>query len=80
MERTGKISKLFLTILLFSMIAMTMNGCAYVNNKNWDDMTTAEQEEVRQNFEEEREELEEEFSDDSFVQYILDKVEQAIEE
>lgn len=80
MERTGKISKLFLTILLFSMIVMTMNGCTYVNNKNWDDMTPAEQEEVRQNFEEEREELEEEFSDDGFVQYILDKVEQAIEE
>ena len=80
MERTGKISKLFLTILLFSMIVMTMNGCAYDNNKNWDDMTPAEQEEVRQNFEEEREELEEEFSDDSFAQYILDKVEQAIKE
>lgn len=80
MERTGKISKLFLTILLFSMIVMTMNGCAYVNNENWDDMTPAEQEEVRQNFEEEREELEEEFSDDSFAQYILDKVEQAIKE
>ena len=80
MERTVKISKLFLTILLFSMIVMTMNGCAYVNNKNWDDMTPAEQEEVRQNFEVEREELEEEFSDDSFAQYILDKVEQAIEE
>lgn len=80
MERTGKISKLFLTILLFSMIVMTMNGCAYVNNKNWDDMTPAEQEEVRQNFEEEREELEKEFSDDSFALYILDKVEQAIEE
>lgn len=80
MDRTGKISKLFLTILLFSMIVMTMNGCAYVNNKNWDDMTLAEQEEVRQNFEEEREELEEEFSDDSFAQYILDKVEQAIKE
>ena len=79
MERTGKISKLFLTILLFSMIVMTMNGCAY-NNKNWDDMTPEEQEEVRQNFEEEQEELEEEFSDDSFAQYILDKVEQAIEE
>ena len=80
MDRTGKISKLFLTILLFSMIVMTMNGCACVNNKNWDDMTPAEQEEVRQNFEEERKELEEEFSDDSFAQYILDKVEQAIEE
>lgn len=71
---------MFLTILLFSMIVMTMNGCAYVNNKNWDDMTPAEQGEVRQNFEEEREELEEEFSDDSFAQYILDKVEQAIKE
>ncbi len=84
MERKGKISKLFLTILLFSMIAMTMNGCTYVNNKNWDDMTPAEQEEVRQNFEEERKELEGESSDDSFSQhfsqYILDKVEQAIEE
>lgn len=80
MERKGKISKLFLTILLFNMIAMTMNGCAYVNNKNWDDMTPAEQEEVRQNFEEERKELEGESSDDSFSQYILDKVEQAIEE
>ena len=80
MERTGKISKLFLTILLFSMIVMTMNGCAYVNNENWDDMTPAEQEEVRQNFEEEREELEEEVSEDSYAQYILDKVEQAIKE
>lgn len=80
MERKGKISKFFLTIFLFSMIAMTMNGCAYVNNKNWDDMTPAEQEEVRQNFEEERKELEGESSDDSFSQYILDKVEQAIEE
>ena len=80
MERTGRISKLYLIILLFSMIVMTMNGCAYVNNENWDDMTPAEQEEVRQNFEEEREELEEEFSDDSFAQYILDKVEQAIKE
>ncbi|MEY8322285.1 hypothetical protein AALB47_00010 [Lachnospiraceae bacterium 54-11] len=46
----------------------------------WEDMTPAEQEEVRQNFEEEGKELEEEFSDDSFAQYILDKVEQAIEE
>ena len=80
MERTGRISKLFLIILMFSMIAITMSGCVYANNKNWDDMTPAEQEEVRQNFEEERKELEEEFSDDSFAQYILDKVEQAIEE
>ncbi len=80
MERTGKISKLFLAILLLSMIAVTISGCAYANNKNWDDMTLEEQEEVRQAFEEERKELEEDFSDDSFAQHILDKVEQAIEE
>lgn len=80
MERTGKISKLFLAILLLSMIAVTMSGCAYANNKNWNDMTPEEQEEVRQAFEEERKELEEDFSDDSFAQHILEKVEQAIEE
>ena len=34
MERTGRISKLYLIILLFSMIAITMSGCVYVNNKN----------------------------------------------
>lgn len=77
------VQKLFLVILLIGMIAMTMSGCAYVNNKNWDDLTPGEQEEVRQNFEEVREELEEDFPSDSvegkFTSYILDKVEQAIE-
>ena len=80
MERTGRISKLFLIILLFSMIAITMS----VNNKSWDDMTPEEQEEVRQNFEEERKELEEDFPSDSvegkFTSYILDKVEEGIED
>lgn len=84
MEQTGRISKLYLIILLFSMIAITMSGCVYVNNKNWDDMTPEEQEEVRQNFEEERKELEEDFSSDSvegkFTSYILDKVEEGIED
>ena len=79
MERTGRISKWYLIILLFSMIAITMSGCVYVNNKNWDYMTPEEQEEVRQNFEEERKELEEDFSSDSvegkFTSYILDKIE-----
>ena len=44
-------------------------------------MTPEEREEVRQVFEEERKELEENegFSDNSFAQYILDKVEEAIE-
>lgn len=81
MERTGRISKLFLIILLFSMIAITMSGCVYANNKNWDDMTPEEQEEVRQVFEEERKELEEDenMSDNGFAQYILDKVEEAVD-
>lgn len=81
MERTGRTSKLFLIILLFSMIAITMSGCVYVNNKDWDDMTPEEQEEVRQVFEEERKELEEDenMSDNGFAQYILDKVEEAVD-
>lgn len=82
MGRTERIRKLFLVTLLLGMIAMTMNGCAYVNNKNWDDMTPEEQEEVRQAFEEEREELEKDFPSDSvegkFTSYILDKVEEGI--
>lgn len=80
MGRIGKVQKLFLVILLLGIIAVTVSGCAYVNNENWDDMTPEEQEEVRQNFGEERRELEEDFSEDGFAQYILDKVEQAMEE
>lgn len=58
--------------------------CVYVNNRNWDDMTFEEQEEVRQNFEEERKELEEDFPVDGaegkFTSYILDKVEEGMKE
>lgn len=79
MGQNEKIKKLFLVILMLGTIAVTMNGCAHVNNKNWDDMTSEEQEEVRQLFEEERKELEEDFSDNDFAQYILDKAEQSIE-
>ncbi len=41
-------------------------------------MTSEEQEEVRQIFKEERQELEEDFSDDSFAQNIHNRVEQVI--
>ena len=76
-----RIKKLIFNVLLLSTVAMTISGCTYVNNKSWDDMTPEEREEVRQVFEEERKELEEKegFSDNSFAQYILDKVEEAIE-
>ncbi len=84
MERTGRTSKLFLIILLLSMTAMTMSGCVYVNNRDWDDMIPEEQEEVRQNFEEERRELEEDFPSDRaagrFTSYILVKVEEGIDD
>ncbi len=33
-------------MLLCGMIAVTVSGCTYVNNKSWDDMTPEEQEEV----------------------------------
>ena len=68
-------------MLLCGMIAVTVSGCTYVNNKSWDDMTPEEQEEVRQVFEEERKELEEDenMSDNDFAQYILDKVEEAVD-
>ncbi|MCI8266478.1 MAG: hypothetical protein K1W27_10155 [Lachnospiraceae bacterium] len=68
-------------MLLCGMIAVTVSGCTYVNNKSWDDMTPEEQEEVRQVFEEERKELEEDenMSDNGFAQYILDKVEEAVD-
>ena len=76
-----RIKKLIFNVLLLSTVAMTISGCTYVNNNSWDDMTPEEREEVRQVFEEERKELEENegFSDNSFAQYILDKVEEAIE-
>lgn len=68
-------------MLLCGMIAVTVSGCTYVNNKSWDDMTPEEQEEVRQVFEEERKELEEDenVSDNGFAQYILDKVGEAVD-
>ena len=68
-------------IVIFGVMAMTRGGCTYANNKSWGDMTPEEQEEVREIFEEHRNELEkeEDFSEDMFAQYILDQVEKAIE-
>ena len=76
MRRIEKMKRLVPVICLFSMIAMTLSGCAYVNNRNWDDMTPEEQEEVRQVFEEERIDLEEDFSGDGpeeeFVEFFIE--------
>lgn len=77
-----RIKKLFPVTLTLSIIAITMSGCVYANNKSWNDMTHEEQEEVRQAFDDIKDDLEASFSDipeDDFSRYILDKVEQAIE-
>lgn len=85
MGRTIKIKKLLLAVLALSMIAMTMNGCVYANNKSWDDMTAEEQEAVRQEFfEDMEEELEASSSgnrlEEEFLHFIFDNVQQAMED
>lgn len=81
MKLSKKIKKILLSIFILSTMITTMSGC--VNNKSWDDLTLKEQEEVRQTYKEEKQELEEELSEDTlenhFAKYILDKVEQGIE-
>lgn len=73
--------KIFIMILALCMLTMT--GCVYSNNKSWEDLTPEEQEEVRQNFNDIKQELEDAFSgnqpQDKFTGYILDKVEQGME-
>ena len=73
-----RIRKLLPVTLALGMITMTMSGCAYANNKSWNNMTPEEQEEVRQAFDDVKNDLEASFSDipeDDFSRYILDKVE-----
>lgn len=81
MKLSKKIKKILLSTFILSTMITTMSGC--VNNKSWDDLTLEEQEEVRQTYKEEKQELEEELSEDTlenhFAKYILDKVEQGIE-
>lgn len=74
--------RFFLTGIIICSVT-SLSGCVYSNNKNWDDMTSEEKQEVKENFEEVKEELEEDFSDndvaDEFALYIIDKVEQSID-
>ena len=81
MKLSKKIKKILLSTFILSTMITTISGC--VNNKSWDDLTLEEQEEVRQTYKEEKQELEEELSEDTlenhFAKYILDKVEQGIE-
>ena len=79
-----RIKKLLPVTLVLGMIAITMSGCVYANNKSWHDMTPEEQQEVRQEFlDDMKKDLEASFSDnsseDNFLRYIIDNIEQVIE-
>lgn len=82
MRLIKNIKKQFLALAILGMIAINLSGCVYANNKSWDDLTAEEKEEMQQEFESMKVELEEDFPSDSvegkFTSYILDKVEEGI--
>ena len=82
MRLIKNIKKQFLALAVLGMIVISLSGCPYANNKNWDDLTAGEKEELQQEFESIKVELEEDFPSDSvegkFTSYILDKVEEGI--
>lgn len=84
MGRIKKIKKLLPVLLAVVMITMTMSGCVYANNKDWDEMTPKEQEEVRQSFfDDVKSDLESDPSrsrlEDHFLRFIFDKIGQRME-
>ncbi len=84
MGRIKKIKKLCSALLAVVMITITMSGCVYANNKDWDEMTPKEQEEVRQSFfDDVKSDLESDSSrsylEERFLKFIFDKVGQRME-
>lgn len=84
MGRIKKIKKLLPVLLAVVMITMTMSGCVYANNKDWDEMTPKEQEEVRQSFfDDVKSDLESDSScsylEERFLKFIFDKIGQGME-
>lgn len=77
-----EIKKVFAAVVLV-IVSVTMSGCVYADNKSWGDMTYDEKQEVKQEYAEIKEELEEEFSGDSIedglASYILDAAGAVIE-
>lgn len=77
-----EIKKVFVAVVLV-IVSVTMSGCVYADNKSWGDMTYEEKQEVKQEYAEIKEELEEEFSGDSIedglASYILDAAGAVIE-
>ena len=77
-----EIKKVFAAVVL-AIVSVIMSGCVYADNKSWGDMTYEEKQEVKQEYAEIKEELEEEFSGDSIedglASYILDAAGAVIE-
>ena len=77
-----EIKKVFAVVVLV-IVSVTVSGCVYADNKSWGDMTYEEKREVKQEYAEIKEELEEEFSGDSIedglASYILDAAGAVIE-
>ena len=77
-----EIKKVFVAVVLVT-VSVAMSGCVYADNKSWGDMTYEEKREVKQEYAEIKEELEEEFSGDSIedglASYILDAAGAVIE-
>lgn len=77
-----EIKKVFAAVVLV-IVSVTMSGCVYADNKSWGNMTYEEKQEVKQEYAEIKEELEEEFSGDSIedglASYILDAAGAVIE-
>ena len=66
MRLIKKIKNFSITGIILSMISIILNGCVYANNKNWNDMTSQEKQEVKEQYQEERDELEQELAGDDF--------------
>lgn len=78
-----KLFKRFFLIVIIICTTAALNGCAYANNKGWEDMTAQEKQEVQQAFKEIKDDLGKDYSDDGmtdkYATYIINKVEQAID-
>ena len=77
-----KVKKFSVTIIVLSMMSATLSSCVYANNKNWNDSTAREKQEVKEQYQEEKEELEQEFAGDDFKDKLgrifLDVVEEEL--
>ena len=77
-----KHSPLLLSVFTAGALAVSLSGCVYAGNKSWDDLTLQEQTDVRQAYQEVRDELEAAFPggtpEDELIRDILQRVEQAI--